>query len=46
MRAGDAIIVAGKGAETVQITNSGAIPWNDRIEIESILTKIDEQNLT
>ncbi len=45
MQSGDAIIVAGKGAETVQVTNAWPIPWNDKIEIESILGKIDEQTL-
>lgn len=45
MTPGDALIVAGKGAETVQVTQNGAIPWNDRQMIEKILSEIDAQVL-
>ena len=39
----DILIVAGKWAETVQVTNEGAIPWNDRKVIERILMEIEAQ---
>lgn len=41
----DALIVAGKGAETVQVTQAWSIPWNDRRMIEDTLMKIDTQIL-
>lgn len=40
---GDILLVAGKGAETVQVTESGPIPWNDRKVIERILMEIEAQ---
>lgn len=39
----DVLLVAGKWAETVQVTNQGAIPWNDRKVIERILMEIEAQ---
>lgn len=41
----DILVVAGKWAETKQITQAGEIPWNDRIMIEEILKDIDKQHL-
>ncbi len=43
LQAGDILIVAGKGAETVQVTQAGAIPYNDRRVIEKILMEIEAQ---
>ena len=45
LRPGDALIVAGKGAETVQVTRTGPVPWNDRKMIEQILAEIETQIL-
>lgn len=45
LQAGDVLIVAGKGAETVQVTSGGSIPWNDRKVIEDMLAEIDTQML-
>lgn len=45
LRPGDALIVAGKGAETKQMTQNGAIDWNDRQKIEQILMEIETQTL-
>jgi UDP-N-acetylmuramyl tripeptide synthase len=39
----DILLVAGKGAETVQVTQSGPIPYNDRRVIEKILMEIEAQ---
>lgn len=39
----DVLLVAGKWAETVQVTNSWSIPWNDKKSIERILMEIDAQ---
>ncbi len=39
----DILLVAGKGAETVQVTQKGSIPWNDRKVIERILMEIESQ---
>lgn len=38
---GDVLLVAGKWAETIQVTQSGPIPWNDRKVIERILMEIE-----
>jgi UDP-N-acetylmuramyl tripeptide synthase len=38
---GDILIVAGKWAETVQVTQKWHIPWNDRKVIERILMEIE-----
>ncbi len=43
LRPGDVLIVAGKGAETVQVTQKWSIKWNDRKVIEAILMEIDAQ---
>jgi UDP-N-acetylmuramoyl-L-alanyl-D-glutamate--2,6-diaminopimelate ligase len=43
LQAGDILIVAGKGAETVQVTQAGPIPYNDRRVIEKILMEIEAQ---
>lgn len=45
LRAGDALIIAGKGAEMEQVTQKGRIPWNDRKFTEAILKQIDTQIL-
>ncbi|MFA6080618.1 MAG: UDP-N-acetylmuramoyl-L-alanyl-D-glutamate--2,6-diaminopimelate ligase [Candidatus Gracilibacteria bacterium] len=34
---GDTVLVAGKGCETVQVTNQGPIPWSDRGIVEEFL---------
>ncbi len=39
----DILLVAGKGAETVQVTQQWSIPWNDRKVIERILMEIESQ---
>lgn len=39
----DILIVAGKGAETVQVTQKWPIKWNDRKMIEKILMEIEAQ---
>jgi UDP-N-acetylmuramoyl-L-alanyl-D-glutamate--2,6-diaminopimelate ligase len=39
----DILLVAGKWAETVQVTQKWAIPWNDRKVIERILMEIEAQ---
>ncbi len=38
---GDVLLVAGKWAETIQVTQNGPIPWNDRKVIERILMEIE-----
>ncbi len=43
LREGDILLVAGKWAETVQVTQKGAIPYNDRKVIEKILMEIEAQ---
>ena len=43
LRPGDVLIVAGKGAEMVQVTQKWSIKWNDRKVIEGILMEIDAQ---
>jgi len=40
---GDVLLVAGKWAETVQVTQRWPIPYNDRKVIESILMEIEAQ---
>ncbi len=40
---GDILLAAGKGAETVQVTQKWSIPWNDRQVIERILMEIESQ---
>lgn len=42
---GDAVIVAGKGAETVMVTNAGPVPWNDKTVIQGILEEMEENRL-
>lgn len=39
----DILLVAGKWAETVQVTQEWAIPWNDRKIIERTLMEIESQ---
>ncbi|MBP7773820.1 UDP-N-acetylmuramoyl-L-alanyl-D-glutamate--2,6-diaminopimelate ligase [Candidatus Gracilibacteria bacterium] len=34
---GDIVLIAGKGCETVQVTNAGPIPWSDRGIVEELL---------
>ncbi len=43
LQVGDILLVAGKGAETVQVTQKWAIPYNDRKVIERILMEVDAQ---
>jgi UDP-N-acetylmuramoyl-L-alanyl-D-glutamate--2,6-diaminopimelate ligase len=43
LQPGDVLVVAGKWAETVQVTQKWAIPWNDRKVIEKILMEIEAQ---
>jgi UDP-N-acetylmuramoyl-L-alanyl-D-glutamate--2,6-diaminopimelate ligase len=43
LQPGDVLIVAGKWAETVQVTQQWSIPWNDRQVIERILMEIEAQ---
>lgn len=43
LRPGDVLIVAGKWAETVQVTQKWSIKWNDRKVIERILMEIEAQ---
>lgn len=43
LREGDILLVAGKWAESVQVTQSWPIPWNDRKVIERILMEIEAQ---
>lgn len=40
---GDILLVAGKGAESVQVTQKWPIPYNDRKVIEKILMEIEAQ---
>lgn len=40
---GDVLLAAGKWAETVLVTQSWPIPWNDRKVIERILMEIESQ---
>lgn len=39
----DILFAAGKGAETVQVLQSGSRPWSDRKVIERILAEIESQ---
>jgi UDP-N-acetylmuramyl tripeptide synthase len=43
LQSGDTLIVAGKWAETVQVTQRWHIKWNDRQVIERILMEIEAQ---
>lgn len=43
LRPGDAFIIAGKGAETVQVTQKWSIPWSDRKAVLGILAEIETQ---
>jgi UDP-N-acetylmuramoyl-L-alanyl-D-glutamate--2,6-diaminopimelate ligase len=43
LKPGDVLIVAGKWAETVQVTQQWPIEWNDRKVIEKILMEIEAQ---
>lgn len=43
LQPGDVLIVAGKWAETVQVTQHWPIPWNDRTVTEKILMEIAAQ---
>ncbi|EKD29957.1 MAG: hypothetical protein ACD_78C00200G0002 [uncultured bacterium (gcode 4)] len=42
---GDVVLIAGKWAETSQITNTGAIDWDDRVMTRKILREIDENEI-
>jgi UDP-N-acetylmuramyl tripeptide synthase len=39
----DVLLFAGKGAESVMITQAGPIPWSDKGVIERILMEIEAQ---
>ncbi|MDD2486967.1 MAG: UDP-N-acetylmuramoyl-L-alanyl-D-glutamate--2,6-diaminopimelate ligase [Candidatus Gracilibacteria bacterium] len=41
----DVILISGKGAETVQVTNSGSIPWSDVGVTKAILSEIRDNEL-
>ena len=41
----DVILIAGKGCETVQVTNAGSIPWQDTQVVRRILREIEENTL-
>jgi UDP-N-acetylmuramyl tripeptide synthase len=41
----DVVIIAGKWAETSQVTNNGSIAWDDRIVTRKILREIDENDI-
>ncbi len=41
LKPGDIFLAAGKWAETVQVTQKGSIPWNDKKIIERILMEIE-----
>ncbi len=41
----DVVIIAGKWAETSQVTNSGSIAWDDRAVTRKILKEIDENEI-
>lgn len=38
---GDVVLIAGKGAETVMVTNSGPVPWNDKAVVRRILEELE-----
>ncbi len=42
---GDVVLVAGKGAETVMVTNSGSVPWSDKAVIRKILEEVDANTI-
>lgn len=42
---GDVVLLAGKGAETVMVTNSGSIPWNDAETTRRILEEMESNVL-
>lgn len=42
----DFLIVAGKWAETMQVTNKWPIPWNDKKIISAILREMDDNDFT
>lgn len=43
LQPGDVLLVAGKWAETIQVTQKWSIAWNDRKVIEQILMEIETQ---
>lgn len=42
---GDVVLVAGKGAETVMVTNSGIVPWSDKAVVRKILEEVDANTI-
>ena len=42
---GDVVIVAGKGAETVMVTNAGSVPWSDKAVVRRILEEVDANTI-
>ncbi len=43
LREWDIVLLAGKWAESVQVTQKGSIPWNDKKVVEKILMEIESQ---
>jgi UDP-N-acetylmuramyl tripeptide synthase len=41
----DVVIIAGKWAETAQVTNTGSIAWDDRVITRKILREMDENEI-
>lgn len=42
----DVVLIAGKGAETVQVRKEGSIPYNDKDVINRILWEMEERNIS
>jgi UDP-N-acetylmuramoyl-L-alanyl-D-glutamate--2,6-diaminopimelate ligase len=42
---GDVVLVAGKGAETVMVTNAGSVPWSDKAVVRKILEELDANTI-
>lgn len=42
---GDAVILAGKGAESVLVTNNGSIPWSDKVVVRKVLDELEANTL-
>lgn len=43
--AGDVVLIAGKGAETVMVTNAGPVPWSDKAVVRKILEELDANTI-
>ncbi len=42
---GDVVLIAGKGAETVMVTNAGSVPWSDKAVVRKILEELDANTI-